>query len=150
MAILALHGGVSSQQREAILVIFHLLHGAIPALNGVALRAVRAHFSLVNVGVAVLAILTDVGKDWFAVALDALHFLVHAAKRILGLAVIELRHRADRAPTSRVVTVLARNRKRPVRTSARLSLRGKRITRGRPRQNYQPTKYLYAPGRKAP
>jgi hypothetical protein len=79
MAIFALYGRVRSQQWEAILVIFHLLDGDIPALNGVALCAVRAHFSLVNVGVTVLAILANVGKDGLAVALHALHLFVHAA-----------------------------------------------------------------------
>jgi len=124
VAVFALHGRVSAQQRKTILVIFYLLDGDIPALNGVALRAVRAHFSLVDVGVAVLAILADVGKDWLAVALHALHLFVHAAERILGLVVIELRHRANGTPTRSVVAVLARNRKRPVLTSTGLTLRG--------------------------
>jgi hypothetical protein len=79
VAIFTLHGGVRSQQRKTILVIFHLLDGDIPALNGVALRAVRAHFSLVNVSVAILAILANVREDRLDVALRALHFFVHAA-----------------------------------------------------------------------
>ena len=79
VAIFALHCRVSTQQRKTILVIFYLLDRDIPALNGVALRAVCSHFSLVNVGVAILAILADVGKDGLAVALHALHFFVHAA-----------------------------------------------------------------------
>ena len=124
VTVFALHGRVSSQQRKTILMIFHLLDGDIPALNSVALSAVRAHFSLVDVGVAILAILADVGKDWLAVALHALHLFVHAAKRILGLVVIELRHSADGAPTRGVVTVFTRNRKRSVRTSGYLPLRG--------------------------
>jgi hypothetical protein len=104
-------------------VIFHLLDGDIPALNGMALGAVRAHFSLVDVSMAILAILTDVGKDWLAVALRALHLFVHAAKRILGLVVVELRHGADGTPTRGAVTVLTRNCKWPVRTSGGLTLR---------------------------
>lgn len=124
VAVFALYSGVRSQQWEAILVIFHLLDGDIPALNGVALCAVRAHFSLVDVGVAVLAILSDVGKDGLAVALHALHLFMHAAKRILGFVVIELRHGADRPPARSVVAVLARNRKWSVRTSRGLTLRG--------------------------
>jgi len=39
---------------------------------------------------------------------------VHAAQRIVRLVVIKLRHRADRTPARRRVTVLARNRQRPV------------------------------------
>jgi hypothetical protein len=148
--VFALHRGVSSQQRKTILVILHLLDGNIPALNGVALRAVRAHFSLVNVSVAVLAILADVSEYRLDVALRALDFFMHAAKRILGLVVIELRHRADRPPTRSVVTVLTWNRERPVRTTARLPLRGKRSTSSRPCQNQQPAQNLYGFGRGAP
>ena len=129
MAIFALHGRVSSQQRETILVILHLLDGNIPALNGVALRAVRAHFSLVNVTVAVLAVFANVCEYRLDVTLHALHFFVHAAKRIFGVVVIELRHGLDRAPTRSGVTVLAWNRERPVRTLASLPLRRERSSR---------------------
>jgi len=79
VAIFTLHGGVGAQQREAILVILHLLDGNIPALNGVAPRAVCPHFSLVDVGMAILAIFADIGKDGLDVALHALHFFVHAS-----------------------------------------------------------------------
>jgi hypothetical protein len=79
VAIFTLYGGMRSQQWKTILVIFYLLDRDIPALNGVAPRAVCPHFSLVNVGVAILAILADVGKDWLAVALHALHLFVHAS-----------------------------------------------------------------------
>jgi hypothetical protein len=104
-------------------VIFHRLDGDIPALNSVALGAVRAHFSLVDVGVAILAILADVGEYWLDMALHALHFFVHSTKRVLGLAVIELRHGADGAPARSGVTVFTRNRKRTVRTASVLPLR---------------------------
>lgn len=46
MAIFALHSRVRSEQRETILVILHLLHGNLPSLHGVAIRAVRTHFIL--------------------------------------------------------------------------------------------------------
>jgi hypothetical protein len=68
VAILALHGGVSTQQREAILVIFHCLDGNVPALNRVALCAVRAHFPLVDVVMTILTILADVGEHGLDVA----------------------------------------------------------------------------------
>jgi len=57
MALFALHRGVSAQKREAILVILNLLNGIVPTKNGVATRAVRAHFPLVNIGVAILTFL---------------------------------------------------------------------------------------------
>jgi hypothetical protein len=139
MAIFALHSGVSSQKRKTILVIFHSLDGNIPALNSVALRAIRAHFPLVNVRVAVLAILAYVGKDWLGVALQARHFFVHAAKRIFGVVMIELRHGLDGAPTRSKVAVLARNGKWPVGTTGCLLLMGKRSSHGVPWQKHQPT-----------
>ena len=132
MAIFALHSGVSSQQRKTILVIFHSLDVNIPALNSVALRAVGAHLPPVNVVVAVLAILADVCEDWLGVALQARHFFVHAAKRILGVVVIELRYGPDGTPTRGEVAVLARNGKWPVRATGCLLLWGKRSSRGGP------------------
>lgn len=117
VAIFALHSGVRSQQRKPILVIFHRLDGNIPALNRVALRTVRAHFSLVDVGVAVLAIPANIREDRLDVALGALHFFMHSAKRILGLVVIELRNGADGPPAGSGMAVLARNRQGAVWTT---------------------------------
>lgn len=150
MAVFALHGGVRAQQREAILVIFHLLDGDIPALNRVALRAVRAHLPLVNVGMAVLAIPAYIGENWFYMALDALDFFVHAAKRILRFVVIELRHRADGAPTGSRVAVLARNRQGSVRTACVASLTRRYRSAGRPGEKQQPAQDWDARGRNAP
>src|SRR2546421_5219386 len=99
MTVLALHRGVSAEKREAILVILDLLNGIIPTKNGVALRAVRAHFALVNIGVAILTILAHIREYRFYVALRALHFLMHAAQWVVRLVVIEFRNGADRAPT---------------------------------------------------
>jgi len=139
VTVFALNGGVRAQQRKAILVIFYLLDGDVPALNRVALRAVRAHFSLVNVSVAVLAVFANVCEYRLDVTLHALHFFVHAAKRILGLVVIELRHSADGAPTRGVVAVLAGNRKRSVRTSSGLTLRRVRLRGSRqPNEKQEP------------
>jgi len=115
VALLAGHGRVRAKQREAILVILHLLYGNVPALDRVALLAIRTHLPAVNIRVAVGAILSHVGEDRFYVALNARHFFVHAAQRIVRLVVIKLRHRADGTPARRRVTVLAGNRQRPVR-----------------------------------
>ena len=79
MTVFALQGCVRSQQREAVLVILDLLHGDIPALNGVTLRTIRAHLSLVHVDMTVLAIFPDIGENGFHVALRALHFFMHTA-----------------------------------------------------------------------
>ena len=116
MAILALRCRVGPEQRETVLVIFDLLHGDIPALNGVTLRTVRAHPPLVHVGMTVLAILADIRENRLHVALRALHFFMHTAQRIPGLVVIEFQVRLDRAPRGHLVAVFARDGERgPVR-----------------------------------
>jgi hypothetical protein len=127
VAIFALHRGVSTEQRETILVIFHLLDSNIPSLNGVALSAIRAHFPLVNIGVTILTILACVDEHGLDMALRALHFFVHAAKGILGLVVVEFRDCADGAPTRGGVAVFTRNCEGTVRTSSGLSLRSRKV-----------------------
>jgi len=122
VAVLALHRGVSAEKREAILVIFDLLNGIIPTENRVALRAVRAHFPLVNIGVAILTVLAHVREYRFYVALRALNFLMHAAERISCFIVIKFRNGADGAPASSGVAVFAGNGERSVGTTSRLPL----------------------------
>ena len=139
MTVFALHRSVRSQQRKTVLVILHLLHGDVPALNRVALRAIRPHFPLVDVRVAVFAIFAYIGEYGLDVALRARHFFVHAAKRVFGFIVVEFWHRTDRPPARRVVTVLARNGQRSVRTSASLPLRGVGLRCGwQPSQKQEP------------
>ena len=65
VTFLARHGGVRPEQGKSILVIFDLLRRDLPAKNGVTLRTVRAHFSAMNIGVAVLASLADVSEHSF-------------------------------------------------------------------------------------
>ena len=132
MTIFALHSRVGSEQREAVLVVLYLLHGNVPSLHRVALRAVRPHLSSVDVIVAILAILTHVGEDRFHVALCALHFFVHAPQRIFGLVVIELGDRLDGPPGRGGVAVLARGRERAVRTARRAVFLGKTRAAYRP------------------
>jgi len=123
MTIVALHGRVGSEQREAILVLFHLLHGNVPSLHRVAIRAVGAHFILMDVGVAVLAVFPHVGEDGFHMTLYALHFFVHAAQRILCFVVIKFGNCLDGPPGRRGMAVFARDRERTVRTPGRAALR---------------------------
>ena len=104
-------------------MIFHLLNGNFPTLDRVAIRAIRAHFSLMDVRVAVLAILAYIRENRFHMALRAFHFFVHASQRILRFVVVELGNGLDRLPCRRRMTVLARNRERAVRTSRGLPLR---------------------------
>ena len=123
VALFAGHGSVRAEKGEAVLVILDLLRGNLPAEYGVALRAVRAHFAAVNIGVTILTVFSDVRKHRFAMALRALHLLVHAAKRVLGLIVIEFRNRANRAPPRGGVAILTRYGQRSVRAARGLLLR---------------------------
>jgi hypothetical protein len=79
-------------------MIAHLLHRDIPALDGVALRAIRTHLAAMDVGVAIGAVLADVGEHRFYVALRALNLFMQAAERVFRFVVIEFGDRADRAP----------------------------------------------------
>ena len=114
MAFIALHRGVSPEKRKPVLVIAHLLDRDIPALHGVASRAVRTHLAAMDVRVAIGAVLANVCEYWLNVALRALHFFVHAAERVFRLVVIEFGDRADRTPTCRRVAVFARYVQRSV------------------------------------
>jgi hypothetical protein len=133
---------VSSQQREAVLVILYLLHGNVPALNRMALRAVRAHLSVMHVRVAVLALLSNIRENRFHVALNALHFFVHSAQRISCLVVIEFGYGANRLPSRGRVTVLAGHIERAVRTLRQLLLSRASRNRRLPREQNQPTREL--------
>jgi hypothetical protein len=72
--------------------------------------------------VTILAVFAHVGEHGLDVALRALHFFVHAAQRILGFVVVELRNSADGAPTRGSVAVFARNIQGAMRTSSGLPL----------------------------
>jgi len=112
VTLFALHGSVSAEEREAIEVIFDLLHRNVPALHGVTLLAGRAHLMPVDVFVRVTidAVLADVGEDRLDVALRALHFFVQAAQRIPCFVMVKFGNRTDRTPARGGVTVLAGNR----------------------------------------
>jgi hypothetical protein len=73
--------------------------------------------------VAVLAILSHVGENWLDVALQALHFFVHATQGILGFVMVEFRNGADGAPRGGRVAIFAGDRQGAVRTSSALPLR---------------------------
>ena len=149
MAVFALHRRVRPQQREAVLVIFQLLHGHVPALHGVALRAVRAHLCLVHVGVAVFTIPPHVSENRLDMALRALHFFVHTAQGILGLVVVEFGNCADGAPSGGRVAVFAGDRQRAVRASSALPLRqGNGSVGWLPGKKQEPAQDLEQRGRK--
>ena len=107
VAGITVDGCVGAGQRETIVVLLHIFNRDGPSADGVALLAIRAQLTLVNIGMAVLAALTDVGENHLHVTLDASDAGVHAAQRIARLVVVELRNGADRLPAIRGVAVLA-------------------------------------------
>jgi hypothetical protein len=89
VAIVALHRGVCTEQRKTVLMLLDLVDGNLPAENRVALRAIGAEFSQVNIRVAIRAIFSDVGEHRLRVAFQTANFLVLSAQRISGFVVIE-------------------------------------------------------------
>jgi len=118
------------KKRKTILVIVDLLYGNLPALHGVTLRAIRPHFPLVNIGVTILTRLSDVGEDWFGMALRAGHLLMQTAQRVRGFIVVEFWNGADRLPACGSVAILAGYGQGAVRTSGGFPLSEGRRTPG--------------------
>ena len=106
------------EQRKTVLVLVDLLHRDLPALHAVTLLTICSELALMNVSVAIGALLTHVGEYRLDVALGAGHSLMHAAQRIASLVMVELGHAADRLPAAQGVAILAGNIKRAVRTTA--------------------------------
>lgn len=98
VAGIAVHSSVRSSQREAVVMLLNVLNRDLPSTDGVALLTVRSQLALVNVGVTVLATLSNVGENRPDVTFRAVHGLVHAAQRIFRLVVIEFRNAADWFP----------------------------------------------------
>ncbi len=109
VAGIAVHCGMCAGQREAVVMLLDLLDRDLPAPHRMALLAVGAQLPLVNIRVAILASLPDIGEHGLDVALGAGHRYVHAAQGVPGLVVIEFRNRADRPPPARRVAVLTGN-----------------------------------------
>ena len=95
-------------QRKAIVVLLHFPNGNLPSANAMALFAVCSQLALVDVGVAILAALSNAGKYRPDVTLGAGDRLMHSPQRIFGLIVVEFRNGADRPPRISGVAVLAR------------------------------------------
>lgn len=113
----AVYGRMRADQRETIFVSSYGLQRYIPAHHAVALLAIPAELASVDIGMAVRAARAHVAEYRFGMALDAIDLRVHAAQRIAGCVVVELRDRADRLPARLCVAILAGNCQRPVRTA---------------------------------
>jgi len=124
MALLALQDGMRAEQRESVEVLLNRLDRNLPAEDGMALGAVLAELSAVNVGVTIGAVLANVGEYRLGMASRAGYFFVHAAKRVPRGVVVEFGNGANGYPTGVGVAIFAGNGEGSMRTSARLSLGG--------------------------
>ena len=124
MALIALQYRVRAEQWKSVEVLLNRLDRYLPSEDGMALGAVLAELSAVNVGVTIGAVLANVGKNRLGVASRAGYFFVHAAKRVTRGVVVEFWYGANGNPAGVGVAIFTGNVERPVRTSARLSLGG--------------------------
>jgi len=62
VAFLALDDRMGAEQRKPVVVLLDRLNRHVPAQNGVAFGAVGAHLAAMNVGVAIRAVFSNVGK----------------------------------------------------------------------------------------
>ena len=140
VAVFAFNPGMRTQKRESVGVLASgKLCGGGPAPRGMALVAVIAKLSTVQVRVAGSAIVRRLLENRIDVALLARHACMHAIQAIgrLGV-VIKLRMLPDGRPRGRRMTCLAGNRQRAVRIArALLRLRGQK--RSETGEHYQNT-----------
>ena len=108
MAGVAIHSRVCTSQRKAIVMLLDLADRDLPSEDSVALLAVCSQLAFVDVGMAILAALSNVGKYGFDVALGASHRRMHTTQRISRLVMVEFRNGAYRLPRIGSVAVLTR------------------------------------------
>ena len=138
VAGVAVHGGVRPSQRKSVIVLLDLLDRNLPSAHRVTSLAIRPQLPLVNIGMAILAALPNVGENRFDVALGAGDRLVHPAQRIARPVVIEFWNGSNRLPPACGMTILAGNDEVPVRTTSSaggLRLRCTRV-RGKRKQRH--------------
>ena len=145
MTGVAVYGSMRSGQRKAVVVLLDLHDRNLPAAYGMALLAVRAKLSAVNVGMAVLAPLSYIGEHRLDVALRASHGLMHTAQRISGLIMVEFRNGTDRTPGRCRVAVLARYVQVLVRTVCSCCSLCSRARSNPHKNNQQPDPIVHAP-----
>jgi hypothetical protein len=122
VTLVALHDRMRSKQRKSVEVILNGLHRHVPAAHRVALGTVGAELTAMNIRVAVRAVFADIGEDGPEVALRAIDFFVHSAKRISRGVVAEFWNGANGGPACVRVTVLAGDRQWAMRTAPGLVL----------------------------
>ena len=142
MAGVAIHGRVRAGQRKAIIVLLHLPYGYLPPPNGMAPLAVCSQLALVDVGMAILTTLSNIGEYEPDVTSGAGYGRVHAAQGIFRLVVIEFRNGADRSPRICGVAVLASQVQIAVWTAHSSWTLGKGHAKSRDQRQKKPRNYL--------
>lgn len=117
VARIAVNGGVRANQGKTILMLTDGVDRDLPSALPVAEVALRAILPPVQIGVAILAILPNVGEDRVDVAILASHSRVQAPQRVTSLVVIKLRSGANRFPGRRRMATLTSNLHRTVWTA---------------------------------
>jgi hypothetical protein len=107
VTVFALQQGMRPNQGKSILVVLNRLQRNLPAFYGVAICAIGAKLTPMDVGVTIRALRTYVLENQVRVALAATHVLVHAAQGISSKVVIEFRICSDRFPTAVGMTICA-------------------------------------------
>jgi len=129
----AFDSGVRSDQRKKVVVVADLRLGGKPALHHMALGAIRSELAQMNIRMAIVAILANIGEDSVRVALRARQFCMPPSKRELRLIiVVEARVVADGTPAGGSMATFAGNCKRTVR----IYFLGGRESREGAEQNY--------------
>ena len=106
---IAIYGRMRAGEREAVVMLLHLLYGNLPSTHRVALLAIGSELPLVNVGMAVLASLSYAREYRLYVTLCTRNSRVHSAQWVSRTVVIEFRYGPDRFPRTSRVAILARN-----------------------------------------
>lgn len=109
VAGVTIDSGVSSEQRETILMLIDVVNGNLPSVGVVAEFTFGAVFPAMKVSMAVLALLRSIAEDEILVTVGALHFCVTAVQREFRPRMGELKFGAKWLPALCGVTVLARS-----------------------------------------
>lgn len=89
MTGVAIHGGMSANQRKAVLMLVDRMHRYLPSVDAMADITLAAVFVAVDVDVTILALPAGVSQNRIRVAIAAWNLHVHAAQRELRVAVVE-------------------------------------------------------------
>jgi len=107
MALIALHQGMRSDQRKAVLVVFDCVQRDVPSFYRVAVFAACAELAAMNIRMAIGALFADVPEDQTGVAGRAGDILMHSTEWVARTVMAELGKGADGIPTGGGMTVLA-------------------------------------------